>query len=296
MIRTGYRPSVQASALRTNQTYVLTLLYQHAGPSYIVSLQNGALEECNRHRYSLNIFPCDVNDEARKTQIDRFLAETKTDGIVVAPPLSTCTEVPEVLEKSGIPYALIGIDPPDSDVPGVFSDDIKGGYEMTQHLISLGHTRIGFIHGKVGRKAASDRFIGYCKALKESEITLDESLLRQGNFDIESGEKCARSLLSKDARPTAIFASNDYMAAGVYKVAQQMGIKIPNDLSIAGYDNSPVACHLWPGLTTMEQPVDTLAKYAFRKLIVNRIGNSDETIRSSFDSHLITRNSTAPRI
>jgi LacI family transcriptional regulator len=168
---------------------------------------------------------------------------------------------------------------------------------MTEHLAGLGHTRIGFIIGNPDHAAVLDRYRGYQDGLKNSGIKLDKRLVVQGYNSHESGVLCARKLLQvpADRRPTAIFASNDEMAAGVLAVAHSLGLGVPEDLSVAGFDDMPLANQVWPALTTIRQPIPAMASKAADLLIRELRG--DKHIPSSnhvIESLLTFRQSTGP--
>lgn len=138
---------------------------------------------------------------------------------------------------------------------------------MTRYLASLGHEKIAFITGDPNHKAVSNRFSGYQDGLRESGLTYSESLVGSGDNSIGSGEACARKLLAREQPPTAIFAANDDMAAGVIRVAYQLGFDVPGQLSVAGYDDNSLASQLYPTLTTIRQPLSTMAERAALALV-----------------------------
>jgi LacI family transcriptional regulator len=155
---------------------------------------------------------------------------------------------------------------------------------MTEHLIGLGHRRIGFIIGHPEHGSSHDRLTGYRAALQRHGIEFDESLVEQGLFDYESGHSCAQKLLALEPRPTAIFASNDPMAMGVLTAAHEIDLDVPRELSVAGFDDSPLARHAWPPLTTVRQPIRDVARLAtevLMKLLRDRLeGDSDHRLQA----------------
>ncbi|MGB5592090.1 MAG: substrate-binding domain-containing protein, partial [Gammaproteobacteria bacterium] len=163
-----------------------------------------------------------------------------------------------------------------------------------RYLASLGHRRIGFVIGHPDHGAVGNRYLGYRDGLKSSGMKFDRSLVQQGYNSFESGEKCARRLLNLEDRPTAIFAANDDMAAGVMKVAHEMELSIPGDLSVAGFDDVPLARHIWPSLTTIRQPMDEMAVQATALLMNQILGNTDDGVEHTIPSTLVIRDSTGP--
>lgn len=182
----------------------------------------------------------------------------------------------------------------EDDSISIGSNDGYAAYEITKLLISLGHTEIAFIKGHPDHSATEQRLLGYKQALEESGLPFKESLIDEGNFSYHSGEDSARRILNLTPRPSAVFASNDYMAAAVLKVASQLKLSVPHDLSIAGFDNAPIARHIWPGLTTIAQPVEQMTHIAVTKLI-EQIKNPElENYQENLPARLITRESTGP--
>ncbi|WP_068545618.1 LacI family DNA-binding transcriptional regulator [Thalassotalea crassostreae] len=290
---TGYQRNFQASGLRANQSFSFTLLYSDPSPSYVTQLQKGALAECERQHYSLTIYPCDHRQDDFLKKIHRLVCHTKSDGLIIAPPICDNQDVINLLDEKKIPYARISPFQVQSDLPSVLCDDFSAAYKMASYLISLGHERIAFIRGTEGHSASLNRLNGYLKALKENGIPANDDYIEQGAFSFESGEQCTRRLLRKKNRPTAIFACNDEMAAGVMKVARQMNIEIPVDLSVAGFDDDPIARHMWPALTTIKQPISALASEAVRMLINHNTELSEKSSQSDFDCELVIRESTS---
>jgi LacI family transcriptional regulator len=169
--------------------------------------------------------------------------------------------------------------------------------DMTEHLLQLGHRRIGFIVGRPDHGQSHDRLAGYRRALERNGIAFEDELVEQGQFEFESGYACARNLLSSTLPPTAIFASNDPMAMGVLSAAHEMGFDVPRELSVAGYDDSPLARHAWPSLTTVCQPVAEVARLATIELVNRLQGRSGDSPHHCLRAELVPRASTAsPRL
>ena len=181
----------------------------------------------------------------------------------------------------------------EDDSISVRSNDEQGAFEITEHLITLGHKSIAFIKGHPDHSATEQRFKGYRRALASHGIEFEERLVEEGNFSYHSGVDSARSILDLSPRPTAVFASNDYMAAAVLKLATQRSLRVPDDISIAGFDNAPIARHIWPGLTTIAQPVEEMTKQAVTQLIAHIIQPQEVAYQVTLEARLITRESTA---
>jgi len=290
----GYRPNPQARALAFNQSFLIGLLYDNPNKSYVSDIQTGALTRCKSEGYNLIIYPEDHEKDSLVDDLDNVMINANLDGVILTPPFSDNQKLIAMLERKRIPFVTVGATRDLTAKPCVFCNDSEASYQMCRYLISLGHTRIGFIKGHPDHNVTQLRFNGYLKALNEANIETDISLVKQGYFTHESGEDCARHLLSMEKLPTAIFACNDYMAAGVLKVANQKGIAVPHDLTITGYDNAPISRHIWPSLTTVKQPTEAMASLA-AKILIRLIKNKPlEKVASNFDAELIVRESSAP--
>jgi len=283
-----------ARGLRGQQSFILTLLYSNPNPGYILSLQNGALSQCIAQGYNLQIHPCDHNSPDLLKSVESITQYSSQDGFILTHPLCDNKELIKLLDEKNIPFARISPFTQEHDSPFVMSDDEQAAFEMTKYLISLGHSHIGFIKGHPDFGASHKRYNGYVRAHKEMALPLDENNIKQGEFTFESGESCARQLLNQKERPSAIFASNDYMAAAVLKVAAQMKINVPADLSVVGYDDAPVSQQIWPSITTVKQPIAQMADMVVQKLILHIKKKKFDQLETKFECQLITRNSTSP--
>ncbi|MGJ3627630.1 substrate-binding domain-containing protein [Sphingomonas sp. MMS24-JH45] len=174
--------------------------------------------------------------------------------------------------------------------PCVYIDNEQAAVEMTAYLIALGHRRIGFVVGDRGYAASAQRLNGYVRAMTEAGLGMDLDLVRQGDFGFDSGVAAADELLSLSAPPTAIFAANDDMAAGVLSAAHQRGLPVPGALSVVGFDDLPIARMLWPLLTTIRQPVRLLAEIAASLLLEEEAGDT----RRCVEHELIVREFAGP--
>lgn len=263
----GYKPNPLARGLATNQSFLIGLVYDNPNKSYISDIQTGALSVCQQNEYHLLIHPMEHTAVDLIDQLKVMIDSSRLDGLVLTPPFSDMHELLKMLNEISIPYVRIAPTKSLTESPCVISNDVEAAYEMTQHLISLGHKKIAFIKGHPDHHVSAQRFNGYQKALQDNGLKLNLNYVNEGDFTFESGEVCARQLLQLDKPPTAIFASNDYMAAGVLKVANQKEIQVPQSLSITGFDNAPITSYIWPSLTTVKQPVVEQASIATTMLI-----------------------------
>lgn len=185
-----------------------------------------------------------------------------------------------------IPFVRISPGTNHSLTSSVYMDDAQAADDMTTHILNLGHRRIGFIKGHPNHSSSDDRLFGYRRALDRAGIPYEPQLVMDGEFDFESGVRAARYFLDLSVPPSAIFAANDDMAAGVLSVAHHRGMSLPDDLSVAGFDDTTLACTVWPALTTIHQPMSELAHTATDILI-----SGGETTHRRLPHQLIERQS-----
>ena len=288
----NYRPNLSARSLAGNKSFVLALVYGHPGAHYVLDIQEGVLEVCRPQGYDLVVHPGVHQDKNLVKDVTEFILEKRIDGVMLTPPISDHMGVINSLRKNNIPLVRVAPTENKSLSPYVETNDQESSYDMTCQLIALGHQRIGFIAGHPDHRAISLRLDGYKAALIENHIAIDKQLIRQGDNSFESGEEAAKYLLSLEPKPTAIFAANDDMAAGVIMVAHQMGLKIPQQISVSGFDDTPMARQLWPALTTIRQPLRRMAKKATELLLKQIKGKDVQLPASMLTSTVIVREST----
>lgn len=222
-------------------------------------------------------------------------------GIIDRNPLGVITllsSMPDkcvrLLRSRGIPFVIINsYGHLDSSTLGIDIDNWRGGFNATQHLVGLGHTRIGVITGPENRQSSTARLSGYEAALRQAGIDPDPNLEVCGSYTSDDGYRAANQLLTLDERPTAVFCFDDLMAVSLYKSAQEHGLSIPRDLSVMGFDDTYPSPYLSPSLTTIRQPFDLIAKRALRLVCSARDGEVEEP-NVILPTQLVIRDSTAP--
>jgi len=287
----GYRPNPSARSLASQRSYVLALAYNNPSRNYLMEIQSGMLAACHASQYNLLLAPLGTGRQALP-DLSALFETSRPDGVVLIPPLTDDPVVIACLEGKRVPFACIAPRDP-TDRIGVRMDETTAVVEMMQHLLALGHHRIGHIKGPQAHGACQWRHAGYRQALRAAGIAYDPALVVSGRFSFESGLEGAQRLLSLDDPPTAIFAANDDMAAAVFRVAGERGLRVPRDLSVCGFDDTPIARHIYPALTTVRQPSAEMGRLASQQLI--------ERIRAPHGGHMITlehtvlvRESSAP--
>lgn len=288
----GYVPNQSARSLASKKSFLLALLYDNPSANYVTDVQEGALSVCQCEGFDLLIHPCQSRDLDLVAKVIALVKNKNLDGLVLTPPLSDHQELISALIENDIHHVLIA---PASIVEGsisVVTNDKSVSQAITEMLIGMGHTKIGFITGHPDHKAVQHRYQGYVTAHRAKSIDINSDWVVEGDLSFESGMEAALSLLKKGDRPTAIFASNDDMAAGVVVAAHRLGMNVPGDISIIGFDDIPLAQRVWPPLTTVKQPIVAMSKQAV-SLLVRRIrGESISTVQSTEDSQIIVRQST----
>ena len=270
---------------------MLALLYDNPNKSYLADVQSGIFNACKNTGYNLVIQECDYKSNELKNDIVQFVEDFKIDGLIITPPLSDMAEFLQNLDNYQIEYSVIAPSTLNTESLYVSSNDYEAAFTLTSQIIKHGHKDIGFIKGHPKHSASHLRFNGYLDAMKSHGIEKNDQWIKQGNFSFKSGFDAGVEIFHSEKIPTAIFASNDSMAAGIMKSAQMKGMKVPNDLSLAGFDDSPIAHQIWPALTTVKQPVEKMAAHAAKILIAKFDGLAEQTKSKEFKSELIMRES-----
>ncbi len=287
----GFKPNKSAQSLRSKKSYMLALLYDNPNKSYLADVQSGIFNACKNTGYNLVIQECDYKSNDLKNDIVQFVEDFKIDGLIITPPLSDMAEFLQNLDNYQIEYSVIAPSTLNTESLYVSSNDYEAAFTLTSQIIKHGHKDIGFIKGHPKHSASHLRFNGYLDAMKSHGIEKNDQWIKQGNFSFKSGFDAGVEIFHSEKIPTAIFASNDSMAAGIMKSAQMKGMKVPNDLSLAGFDDSPIAHQIWPALTTVKQPVEKMAAHAAKILIAKFDGLAEQTKSKEFKSELIMRES-----
>ncbi len=280
----NYRPDLSARSLRGAKNFAIGLVYDNPNAHYIINMQEGALSVCREMGFGLQIHPCDSSKSGLARELTEHVQRSHLAGLVLAPPMSEDMQLIRTLASHKIPLVRIisARQDPEDGYPCVFVDDRDAAYDITEHLIQLGHTRIGFLWGGKKHLSSPERFKGYEDALAAYGIELDKKLIVAGDYSFDDGFRGARKLFALKDRPSAIFGSNDEIAAGVLAAARVAGLNVPYDLSIAGFEDSPFSRQSWPALTTAHQATDSVARHAARLLIAQLSDERDNVRNKGF--------------
>jgi LacI family transcriptional regulator len=294
-----YAPSSAARTLAGGEEIRIGLLHSNPSFNYLSQLLVGSLDQASRLNVQLIVEKCD--DEAEERSAVEHLIRARLDGIILTPPLSESLPVLEAIHQRNIPVVAVATGRAPDWALSVSINDHAAAHEMTRHLASLGHRRIGFIKGNPRQTASDERLEGYREALSEAGLPDAPELIAQGLFTYRSGLDAAEQLLELADPPTAIFASNDDMAAAAVAIAHRRGLDVPGDLTVCGFDDTALATTIWPELTTIRQPVFEMSRTAVDLLVkeIRARRSQAETARkphTQADFELIRRQSdAAPR-
>jgi len=301
--KANYRPNVGARLLSGKRTYQFLMMYDNPNVGWMGELLIGMMNTCRRIGYHLEIEGIG-NFEGQPSgasldsdEITKLIDTSRIDGIILPPPVCFNKTVLDAINEQGVPCVRIAGTPMRDIRLRVSIDNCAAGYEITNHLISLGHENIAIIKGPDAFVASALRFEGFMGAMRDHGLAIPESNITTGEFNVQSGYLCARQLLRKSVRPSAIFASNDEMAAGALAAAQELKISVPERLSVAGFDDAPIAHSVWPKLTTVRQPLRAMGEKAVELLERHVRHMNDETAEAVrplelLDYELIIRDST----
>ncbi|HVJ70278.1 MAG TPA: LacI family DNA-binding transcriptional regulator [Sphingomicrobium sp.] len=291
----GYVPNPQARALALRRNFLVGLIHDNPNAQMVLNMQQGILEALNGTDFEMLIRPVDRTSPMMLEDVRKFLERQRLFGVVILPPISENDALAELCDELKCRYVRIGSAQLDNIDHMVASNDREVVREATEHLILQGHKLIALVEGPDGFRSAQERRLGFEDALRSAGIPLPRSLIARGNYTFETGVTAANRLFDLSPRPTAIFASNDEMAAGVVFAARERGIIVPDDLSIIGFDDTPIAAHIWPPLTTVRWPIVSMARAAARKLVGDMVGGeAAEPQPSVLPSMLVKRSSVAP--
>jgi LacI family transcriptional regulator len=288
----GYVPNPQARALASGRNFLIGLVHGNPNAQTVMNVQHGMLEALHDTEFEMVVRPIDGASPTLLADLRTFIERQRLFGVVLMPPLSEDDAVASLCRETGCRYARLGPSGPDAPDDMVTSNDRAAVREATDYLISLGHRRIALVEGPRDFRSARERRAGFEQALAEAGIAVPRSMVAEGDYRFESGLLAGDRLLTSAPRPTAIFCCNDEMAAGVIHAAGRLGLDVPGDVSVIGFDDTPTAAHVWPPLTTVRWPIATMARAATLRLIAANDRDADNGLL--FPSTLIRRASVAP--
>ena len=262
-----YTPSSSARSLAGNKSYLIALLYNNPSANYLMEIMGGVLAACEAEQYNMMNCPLDVDEHKLIASFESLVARSQPDGVVLTPPITDSPALLKRLAELDIPYASIS--PKQQTRMGADMNETRAAADMVEHLVSLGHRRIAHIVGHPAHGASGWRLTGYRQGLEKAGLRFDPELVVPGEFSFESGVLGAEKLFSLRKRPTAVFAANDDMAAGVIRVALERNLRVPEDVSVCGFDDTPMSSQIFPALTTVHQPSHDMGRLATLELLAS---------------------------
>jgi LacI family transcriptional regulator len=291
--KNGYQPDPQARGLASRRSFLVGMIHDNPNSQYVENVHLGILDALANRGYELVIRPCDRRSPTFLDDMRGFVERLRLFGVVLTPSVSDDDRLAKLLESADCPYVRISCAAVDTPARLVLTHDRHGAAAAARRLAQLGHQRIAYISGPPLFRSSHERREGFIAGLAEYGLELVPELTILGAYTYESGLARGRELLARTDRPTAIFAGNDEMASGVYGAAHELGVRIPDDLSIIGFDDAPIATRMWPTMTSVRLPVRAMGRAAAEKLFAQPQA-ATKAPATEFTPTLIERQSTAP--
>ena len=291
MAKLSYAPDPTARGLAMRHAFLVGMIYDNPNPQYVVSMQEGMLTALAGTEFELAVHRCDRNAERFLDDARRFVERQKLYGVVLTPSVSEDDRLAHVLRDIGCHFVRVASVGVDEAAHSFVSNDRLGGLEAARHLIGLGHTDIAYVAGLKGFRSSEERCAGFEAGLAEAGLSLPARNAIRGHYTFDSGVRAGRKLAGMSPRPTAVFAANDQMAAGVLHGLRGEGLEAPRDISVMGYDDLQVAVVSSPQLTTIHSPTREIGRLAAKKLLAAG-GFSEPPDQGETRPHLVVREST----
>ncbi len=286
-----FSPNPQARSLALGRSFLVGLIYENPSPTYVVNMQLGILDVLRPAGMELVVHPCRQEAPTLLDDIRSFIERQRLDGVILPPPLSEDESLVTLLRQTRCPYIRIACAPLDEPAVMVVSNDRSGARQAALRLADLGHRHIALVRGPVGYLSSHERGQAFVTALRDRGIAIDPACDVAGGYTFESGVIAGHRLLELPLPPTAVFVLNDDMAIGVMQAARERGLNLPDDLSIIGFDDLPMAARMWPNLTSVRLPVREMGAAASGKLLAILAGETDSGGDHLVEPMLIVRQS-----
>jgi LacI family transcriptional regulator len=290
----GFSPNISARRLIQNKSYMVCILMYPGYDQPAAALLPRIMDIGYDENYDILVQPYFPALSRSRNKLVEMIGGRRIDGFVTTPPTDADGFVTDLLLTYKVPFVQIDPFERSEQIPFVAGDDFQGAFAMTEYLVGLNHRKIAFLMGPRNLRSSIDRLEGYRASLTDHGIPINEDWIEPCEFTFDGGYTAARLLFQRQQKPGVIFAGNDTAAYGALFAAQEMGLVIPQDLSIAGFGDLAFSKHFWPGLTTVHQPVEEILEKAVRLLIQILKGTPPETMRNILPSRLVVRGSTAP--
>ncbi len=267
----GYAPDPVARGLASRRSYLVGLIYDNPNPQHVIDTQQGILDIIRGSGLELVVHPCNRRDKDFLAGVRGFIDRQKLAGVVLPSSVSEDDDLVAVLRESETPYVRIASVLLDEPENSIVTNDREGARQAAEHLAGLGHKVIAHVSGPDTFRSSHERRAGFVEGLKAAGLQLDKKLDLRAGYTFQSGVEAGRRLMANQTRPTAVFCGNDEMAAGVCQAIRETGLDICKDISVVGFDDSPLASRLWPALTTVLLPIRSTGRMASVRLLGDRL-------------------------
>jgi DNA-binding LacI/PurR family transcriptional regulator len=287
----GYEPNRDARRLRARSSNVIGLVISDIQNPYFISVIRGV--EDAAYSQQMNIVLCNSDEDVSKQAMYlRVMEAERVAGLIIVPCDSQQDEDIQQLQKIGIPIILLDRALTNVQMDAVLVDNVRGAYEAVRHLLDLGYRSISLIGGSSYVTTGQDRYLGYHKALKDAGLPIEDSLVKSGDFKMESGYRLARELMAASHRPEAIFVANNLMTLGALRALRELRLRVPEDVALVGFDDMPWSGELYSPLTAVSQPTYELGQEAVH-LLLRRLAAPEASFRTTIlQTRLIVRESS----
>lgn len=291
MKKTGYSPDPQARALALRKSFLITLAYDNPSPQYVVNIQRGILDALEDTDYQLILRPIDRSSPDFVEKFQAFAERHRPSGVIMPPSISEIDSLANILDEEKCHYIRIASVKLGREENSIQTHDFEGAAQAARHLAALGHKKIAHIHGPETFRSSHERLAGFKQGLSEFDLALSPELTIEAGYTYETGLRAADKLLLRKNPPTAIFTGNDEMALGTYKSARRLGLSIPEELSVASFDDTPMASRITPPLTSVKLPIREIGYEAAMRLL-SILNNTPPKMVRSFLPEINIREST----
>lgn len=290
----GYAPNISARSLVKHKSFLVGILMYPGIPQTASNILTKMLDITYEEDYDILIQPYFPGHRRSWDKLVEMVTQQRVDGFVLTPPCDADSFALDLLTTYQVPMVLVDPVASSEAVPYVAGDNFHGALALTEYLLGLGHRRIGFFMGPRNLRASSDRFYGYRAALDARQVPFEAGWVENTEYTFDGGYTATRLLLERSPRVSAIFGGNDEAAMGALFALQELGLAVPGDVAVCGFENLPVSKQVWPGLTTMDQPAGEMIALAVQMLISILKKHPPEKTQVLFPFRLVVRGSTAP--
>jgi LacI family transcriptional regulator len=285
----NYQPNIVAKSLRVQESRLIGLLVSDIANPFFSTVVRGIENELSDNKYNVLLCNTDSSIEKERKYLEVLIGK-RVDGLIVSS-AGNSGDYFRSLEKTGVPIVFLNRCPDFMKSDVIMTNNVKGAYSATEHLIQHGYSKIAIITGPLSISTGKDRLTGYKRALEDYGTQEHEHLIKEGNFTIQSGYEKMKELMEQEQKPDAVFISNNFMTLGAYKYLKKAGISIPNQVAVVGYDDPEWADIVDPPITSIRQPAYELGIQAAKLILANMKENQTKREIMYMDASLVVRES-----